>query len=67
MSSLLSPLNQAFAAGEKAASVDAAMIVKLTDIAGDFAVNLIIAVVILIATVISARWVSGVTRRTLAR
>ena len=67
MSSLLSPLNQAFAAGEKAASVDAAMIAKLTDMAGDFAVNLIIALVILIATVFAARWVSGVTRRTLSR
>lgn len=67
MSSLLSPLNQAFAAGEKAASVDAAMIAKLTDMAGDFAVNLIIAVVILVATVFAARWVSGVTRRGLSR
>lgn len=67
MSSLLSPLNQAFAADEKAASVDAAMIAKLTDMAGDFAVNLIIALTILVATVFAARWVSGVTRRTLSR
>ncbi len=67
MVSLLSPLNQALAAGEKAAAVDAAMIAKLTDMAGDFAVNLVIAVVILVATVFAARWISGVTRRTLSR
>lgn len=67
MTSLLSPLNQALAAGEKATAVDAAMIAKLTDMAGDFAVNLVVAVVILIATVLAARWISGVTRRTLSR
>lgn len=67
MTSLLAPLNQALAAGEKAAAVDVAMITKLTDMAGDFAVNLIIAVVILIATVLAARWISGATRRTLSR
>ena len=67
MTSLLSPLNQALAAGEKATAVDAAMIAKLTDMAGDFAVNLVIAVVILVVTVFAARWVSGATRRTLSR
>jgi small conductance mechanosensitive channel len=67
MSSLLSPLNQALAAGEKATAIDAAMIAKLTDMAGDLAVNLIIAAVILVATVFAARWVSGVTRRALSR
>jgi len=65
--SLLTPLNEALAAGEKAASVDAAMIAKLTDMAGDFAVNLIVALVILVGTVFAARWVSGVTRRGLSR
>ena len=67
MSSLLAPINEAFAAGEKAASIDAAMIASLTVMAGDLAVNLIIATIILIATVFAARWVSGVTRRTLSR
>lgn len=67
MMSLLSPFNQALAAGEKAAAIDAAMIAKLTDMAGDFAVNLIIALVILVATVFAARWVSGATRRALSR
>ena len=67
MSSLLSPLNQAFAAGEKATAVDAAMIAKLTDMAGDFAVNLVIAILILVVTVFAARWVSGATRRALIR
>ena len=65
--SLLTPLNQALTAGEKAASIDAAMIAKLTDMAGDFAVNLTIAVIILVATVFAARWISGATRRALSR
>jgi len=67
MTSLLSPLNQALAGGEKALAADAAMIARLTDMAGDFAVNLVVAAIIMIATVLAARWVSGVTRRTLAR
>ena len=67
MSSLLSPLNQAFSAGERATAVDAAMIAKLTQLAGDFAVNLVIALVILVATIFVARWVSGAARRTLSR
>ncbi|MFN3669468.1 MAG: mechanosensitive ion channel family protein [Brevundimonas sp.] len=67
MSSPLSPLSQVIAAGEKAATVDTVMIAKLTDMAGDFAINLTIAILILVATVFAARWVSGATRRTLSR
>ena len=59
--------DNALAAGQKAASVDAAMIAKLTDMAGDFAVNLSIALVILVVTVFAARWAAGATRRTLSR
>ena len=43
------------------------MIARLTEMAGDFAVNLIIAVAILIATVLAARWIAGMMRRTLLR
>ncbi len=60
-------LNEAISAGEKAAAVDTAMISKMTDMAGDFAVNLSIAVIILVATVLAARWVSGIMRRMLSR
>jgi len=67
MSSLVAPLNEAVAAGQKAAAVDAAMIAKLTDMAGDFAINLTIAVVILIVTVFASRWACGLTRRGLSR
>lgn len=67
MTNLVTPLNEALAAGQKAATVDAALIAKLTDMAGDFAINLSIAVVILIATVFASRWASGVTRRALSR
>ena len=67
MFSLVAPLNEAVAAGQKAAAVDAAMIAKLTDMAGDFAINLIIAVIILIVTVFASRWAVGLTRRGLSR
>ena len=67
MSSRIPILNDALAAGEKATAVDAAMIAKLTDMAGDLAVNLVIALVILAATILLSRWVAGVTRRMLSR
>ncbi|MEJ6788455.1 mechanosensitive ion channel family protein [Brevundimonas sp. BR2-1] len=67
MSSLVAPLNEAVAAGQTAAAVDAAMIAKLTDMAGDFAINLTLAVVILIVTVFASRWATGLTRRGLSR
>lgn len=67
MSSLAAPLNEAVAAGQKAAAVDAAMIAKLTDMAGDFAINLSIALIILVVTLFASRWASQVTRRALSR
>jgi small conductance mechanosensitive channel len=53
--------------GEQAVAFDAAMIAKLTQIAGDFAVNLAIALIILVATIFAARWASSATRRGLSR
>lgn len=67
MTSLVIRLNEALAAGQRAVSVDAAMIAKLTDMAGDFAVNLTIALVILAVTLFASRWAAGVTRRVLSR
>lgn len=67
MTSLIPSFSQALAAGEKATAVDTVMIAKLTEMAGDLAINLTIAILILIATVFAARWVSGATRRTLSR
>lgn len=67
MSSLVAPLNQAVSAGQKAAAIDAAMIAKLTEMAGDFAINLTVAVIILIVTVFASRWACGLTRRGLSR
>lgn len=67
MLSLVAPLNEAVSAGQKAAAIDAAMIAKLTEMAGDFAVNLTIAVIILITTIFAARWAVGLTRRGLSR
>ena len=67
MASRIPTLNEAISAGEEAAAVDTAMIAKLTDMAGDFAVNLSIALIILVATVLASRWLSGMTRRMLSR
>ena len=67
MSSLIPSFSQALAAGEKAATVDTVMIAKLTEMAGDLAINLTLAILILVATVFAARWVSGMTRRALSR
>lgn len=67
MSNPVAPLNEAVSAGRKAAALDAAMIAKLTEMAGDFAINLTVAVVILVVTVFASRWASGVTRRALSR
>jgi len=67
MQSLPTPLSDAVAAGQKAVAVDAATLTKLTDMAGDLAVSLSIAVLILIATVFASRWASSVTRRALSR
>lgn len=67
MTSLVSSLTGVVAAGEKAVAVDAALITKLTDMAGDFAVNLTIALLIFAATVFAARWASSATRKGLSR
>jgi small conductance mechanosensitive channel len=67
MLSLPTSLNDAVAAGQQAMSLDAAVVAKLTDMAGDLAVNLSIAVLILVATVIGARWASRLTRRALSK
>ena len=67
MSNLVTPLNEAVAAGQRATTVDAAMIAKLTDMAGDFAINLSIAIVIFVVTIFVSRWASGMTRRALSR
>jgi len=67
MPDLITPLNQAVAAGREAAAVDAAMIAKLTEMAGDFAVNLIVALIILAGTVFASRWAARVARRVLGR
>lgn len=67
MTNLVTPLTEAVAAGQKAAAVDAAMIAKLTDMAGDFAINLSIAILIFVVTIFASRWASSVTRRGLSR
>jgi len=67
MSSIVTPLTEAVAAGRQAVAVDAALIAKATDMVGDFAVNLSIALIILVVTVFAARWAAGVVRRMLSR
>ena len=58
---------KAVAAGQKAAAFDSALIAKATDLAGQFAVSALIALIILIVTVVASKWAASVTRRALGR
>ncbi|RZJ93934.1 MAG: mechanosensitive ion channel family protein [Brevundimonas sp.] len=62
-----STVGQALSAGDRALAVDAAMIAKLTDVVGGFAVNILIAALILGATLMMAKWAAGGTRKALGR
>ncbi|OYW90205.1 MAG: mechanosensitive ion channel protein MscS, partial [Caulobacterales bacterium 32-67-6] len=62
-----SPIAEAVAAGRQAVAVDAAMLAKVTDMAGDFAINLTIAVLIFVATLFAAKWASRASRNALSR
>ena len=65
--SLLTPLTAVVSASENAVAVDAAMIAKVTDMAGDFAVNLGVALLVLGATLFAAKWAANATRKGLSR
>lgn len=67
MSSAADPITTLIATGQQAMAVDAVMLTRLTQMAGDFAVNLSIAVIILVVTVFAARWASSATRKGLGR
>lgn len=60
-------LDTLIATSQEAVGIDALMLAKLTDMAGAFAVNLAVALLILAATIFASRWASGATRRTLGR
>jgi small conductance mechanosensitive channel len=60
-------VTKAVAAGQKAVAFDAAMIAKLTDLAGQFAVSATIAVIILLVTLFAAKWAAAGTRKALSR
>src|SRR5690606_4715461 len=61
------PLAQAVAAGEQRLSIDAAILAKAMDMLGDFAINLTVAAIIFVLTLIAARWAAGAARRILSR
>ena len=64
---LAQTLTDAAAVGQGAIRADAAVIAKLTDMAGDLAVNLGIALLILCATLFAAKWASSGARRALSK
>ncbi|MGX1803947.1 mechanosensitive ion channel family protein, partial [Brevundimonas naejangsanensis] len=64
---LSEPLAQAMAAGEQRLSMDAAILAKAMDLLGDFAVNLAIAAIIFVLTLLAARWASSAARKILGR
>lgn len=65
MTSKSDPLDTLIASGQQAVAVDTVMLAKLTQIAGDFAVNLAVALVIFVATIFAAKWAARATRRAL--
>ncbi|WP_396592867.1 mechanosensitive ion channel family protein [Brevundimonas sp. R86498] len=67
MSSAADPITTLITTGQQAMAVDAVMLTRLTQMAGDFAVNLSIAVITLVVTVFAARWASSATRKGLGR
>lgn len=67
MSLLETPIDRALGAGREAIGADAALLAKLTDVAGDLAVNLSIATLILVITLFAAKWAAAATRRALGR
>ena len=60
-------LAEAAAAGRQAVAVDAALIAKLIDLAGDFAINLSIAALIFVITLFASKWASRAARNALSR
>lgn len=58
---------EAVAVGRQTLAMDEALLAKLIDVAGAFAVNLTIAVLIFAATLFAAKWGAGAVRRGLSR
>ena len=67
MTELVAPITQAAESGRQAAASDAAMIAKLVSAAGDFAINISIALLILAATLFLSKWAAKTARRVLSR
>lgn len=67
MSSLPQIVTGAVAAGERATAIDAALISKITEMAGDLAVNLLVAALILGVTILVAKWASRGVKRAAGR
>ena len=67
MSEKTSLLATTLASGRDAITLDAAMIAKATQLIGDFAVNLTLAILILIATIVASRWAASAARKGLGR
>lgn len=65
--SLVEPLAQVMAVGEQKLTTNAAILAKAADMLGDFAVNLTVAAIIFVLTLVAARWASGAARRILSR
>ena len=63
----ITDLNDVIQQGQAALDFDAALVERVTRMAGDLAVNLVVAALILIATFFVARWAGGWTRRALVR
>lgn len=60
-------LTELISDGRDVVGFDAAVLARLGEVAGNFAVNFLVAVLILVVTVFAARWAAAATRRFLGR
>lgn len=61
------PIAEVLALGQQSISLDAALLMRLTQMLTDLSVNLAIASLILLATIFISRWAAAATRRALGR
>lgn len=67
MIDLAAPIAELVAEGRQSVAADVVVLSRLTEMAGDFAVNLVLAALIFVATLFAARWAAGAARRALGR
>jgi hypothetical protein len=64
---LVAPLENVVAQGRESVAADIAVLGRVLDLAGDFAVNLVLALIIFVLTLAASKWAASAARRILSR